>query len=79
YGFDDIRNVLERASARETAARILPGAICRQFLEELGINIYSHITQLGTIKVSQSKISEALLKKLILPMYAVLMRIKQKL
>ena len=63
YGFDDIRNVLERASARETAARILPGAICRQFLEELGINIYSHITQLGTIKVSQSEVSEALLKK----------------
>lgn len=63
YGFDDIRNVLERASARETAARILPGAICRQFLEELGINIYSHITQLGTIKVSKSEVSEALLKK----------------
>ncbi len=63
YGFDDIRNVLERASARETAARILPGAICRQFLEELGINIYSHITQLGSIKVSQSEVSEALLKK----------------
>jgi chorismate synthase len=63
YGFDDIRNVLERASARETAARILPGAICRQFLEELGINIYSHITQLGTIKVSQSEVSETLLKK----------------
>jgi len=63
YGFDDIRNVLERASARETAARILPGAVCRQFLEELGIKIYSHITQLGEIKVSQSEINEDLLKK----------------
>ncbi|RKY54985.1 MAG: chorismate synthase [Candidatus Neomarinimicrobiota bacterium] len=63
YGFDDIRNVLERASARETAARILPGAVCRQFLEELGINIYSHIIQLGAIKISRSNISETLLKK----------------
>ncbi len=63
YGFDDIRNVLERASARETSARILPGAICRQFLEELGINIYSHITQLGEIKVSASDVSETVLKK----------------
>ena len=62
YGFDDIRNVLERASARETSARILPGAVCRQFLEELGINIYSHITQLGTIKISTSDLCEGSLK-----------------
>src|SRR5438552_5664007 len=41
YGFDDARNVLERASARETAARVAVGAICRRFLEEFGIEVYS--------------------------------------
>lgn len=63
YGFDDIRNVLERASARETAARILPGAVCRQYLNELGIRIYSHITRLGKVELSSKNINEALLKK----------------
>lgn len=63
YDFDDIRNVLERASARETAARILPGAVCRQFLDELGVKIYSHITQLGSVKINMSKIDEDILKK----------------
>ena len=37
YGFDDVRNVLERASARETAARVAAGAVCRRFLEEFGM------------------------------------------
>ena len=42
YGFDDVRNVLERASARETAARVAMGTVCRRFLEEFGVNIHSH-------------------------------------
>jgi chorismate synthase len=63
YGFDDIRNVLERASARETAARILPGAVCRQFLNELGIRIYSHVTLLGHVELPEMEINEDLLKK----------------
>ncbi|MFA6618591.1 MAG: chorismate synthase [Candidatus Neomarinimicrobiota bacterium] len=63
YAFDDIRNVLERASARETGARILPGAVCRQFLEDLDIHIYSHITQLGKVKYKASELDKALLKK----------------
>jgi chorismate synthase len=63
YGFDDIRNVLERASARETAARILPGAVCRQFLNELGIRIYSHVTLLGQVELPEMVINEDLLKK----------------
>ncbi len=62
YGFDDIRNVLERASARETAARILPGAVCRQFLAELDIRLYSHVIQLGEIKIPPMEISEDILK-----------------
>ena len=63
YGFDDIRNVLERASARETAARILPGAVCRQMLHDLGIEIYSHITQLGKVSLPNCDINENALKK----------------
>jgi len=50
FGFTDIRNVLERSSARETAMRVALGAICRSFLKELGIEIFSHVIQIGPIK-----------------------------
>jgi chorismate synthase len=50
YGFDDVRNVLERASARETAARVAGGALCKAFLAELGIQILSHVIQIGKVK-----------------------------
>jgi len=50
YNFDDLRNVLERASARETAARVAVGAICKQFLSQFGIEIYSRVIQIGRIK-----------------------------
>src|SRR5690606_25664275 len=43
YGFTDVRNVLERASARETAARVAVGAIAKEFLRALGVEIYSHV------------------------------------
>src|SRR6266480_983062 len=43
YGHDDMRNVLERASARETAARVAAGAIARQELAALGVDIVSHV------------------------------------
>lgn len=49
YGFDDARNVLERASARETAARVAVGAVCRRFLEEFGIEIHSHTASIGDV------------------------------
>ncbi|MBN2781478.1 MAG: chorismate synthase, partial [Candidatus Marinimicrobia bacterium] len=62
YGFDDIRNVLERASARETVARILPGAVCRQFLEALNIRLYSHVVQLGDIRIPRIGIEEEALR-----------------
>ena len=54
YGFDDVRNVLERASARETAARVAAGWFCRSFLRELGIEILSHVVQIGSVKASRS-------------------------
>jgi chorismate synthase len=47
YGFDEVRRVLERSSARETAARVAVGAICRRFLEQFGIQLFSHITEIG--------------------------------
>ncbi len=49
YGFDDVRNVLERASARETAARVAAGAVCRRLLEEFGIAVHSHTTSISDI------------------------------
>jgi chorismate synthase len=54
YGFDDVRNVLERASARETAARVAAGALCKAFLAELGMQVFSHVVQIGKIKVRRT-------------------------
>ena len=55
YGFDDARDVLERASARETAARSAAGTLAKLLLAELGIAIVSHVVQIGP---AQSKASE---------------------
>jgi chorismate synthase len=49
YGHDDIRNVLERASARETAARVAAGSIARGFLSALGTSVHSHVTQIASV------------------------------
>ena len=54
YGFDDVRDVLERASARETAARVAIGAVCRAFLGELGIRLVSHVVRIGTVATRAS-------------------------
>ncbi|MGH2680484.1 MAG: chorismate synthase [Actinomycetota bacterium] len=54
YGFDDVRNVLERASARETAARVAVGALCKAFLAELDIRIVSHVVRIGKVGVRAS-------------------------
>jgi len=51
YGFSEARNVLERASARETAARVALGAVARQFLGELGIRLVSHTLSIGPVRV----------------------------
>jgi len=51
YGFDEARNVLERASARETAARVALGAVARSFLSELGITLVAHTLSIGTVQV----------------------------
>jgi chorismate synthase len=53
YGHDDVRNVLERASARETAARVALGALARAFLGELGIRLVSHTLSIGPVRVPE--------------------------
>ena len=49
YGFDDVRNVLERASARETAARVAVGAVAKRFLAEFGVEFRSHTISIGGV------------------------------
>ena len=53
YGHEDIRNVLERASARETAARVAAGSIARGFLTALGVSVHSHVTQIASVKAPE--------------------------
>ncbi|MDP3486753.1 MAG: chorismate synthase, partial [Bacillota bacterium] len=62
YGFQDIRNVIERASARETAMRTAIGAIARQILKTKGIEIYSRVMRLGPIDISLGQIEEEVLQ-----------------
>lgn len=49
YGHRDLRNVLERASARETAARVAAGAVARQLLRLAGITVQSHVVRIGNV------------------------------
>ncbi len=51
YGFDEARNVLERASARETATRVALGAFAKRLLAELGIAVVSHVVRIGEVAV----------------------------
>jgi len=53
YLHRDVRNVLERASARETAARTAVGAVARRLLEELGISLFSHVVSIGPVVVER--------------------------
>src|SRR5262249_40653517 len=52
YGHDDMRDVLERASARETAARVGVGAIARQLLREVGAEVASHVVSIGSASLA---------------------------
>ncbi len=53
FGFTDVRNVLERASARETAARVAGGALAKAFLSALGVSVVSHVTQIGSVRAPE--------------------------
>jgi chorismate synthase len=49
FGYRDVRNVLERASARETAARVAAGSVARAFLAAVGVSVYSHVIRIGSV------------------------------
>ncbi len=53
FGHDDVRNVLERASARETAARVAAGALAKELLRALGVEVASHVIQIGSVKAPE--------------------------
>jgi len=57
YNHKDLQNVLERASARETAIRVAIGAICKQILKQLDIEIVSEVTQIGTVTSENENIT----------------------
>ena len=54
FGHTDVRNVLERASARETAARVAAGGLAKAFLRALGVEVRSHVTRIGSVTVKGS-------------------------
>ncbi|HWM11987.1 MAG TPA: chorismate synthase, partial [Solirubrobacteraceae bacterium] len=54
FGFTDVRNVLERASARETAARVAGGALAKGFLAALGVQVFSHVTQIASVRAPEA-------------------------
>lgn len=54
YRQDDARNILERSSARETAARVAVGALCQSFLGALGIEVRGYVTEIGGVRAGQA-------------------------
>lgn len=56
YGFSDARDVLERASARETAARVAAGGLAKQLLRHIGVDILSHVVQMGSAKAENTSL-----------------------
>ncbi len=59
YGFNDVRDVLERASARETAARVAAGGVARLLLAELGIEVWSFTAEVGGVAVDPARASRS--------------------
>src|SRR5579875_1753355 len=53
YGLDDVRDILERASARETAARVAGGAVAKGFLRALGVEVFSHVIQITGVRAPE--------------------------
>jgi chorismate synthase len=53
FGHSDVRNVLERASARETAARVAAGGLAKAFLDALGVSVHSHVLQIGSVRAPE--------------------------
>src|SRR3990172_8906230 len=58
YGHYDIRNILERSSARETAVRVAVGAVCKRFLDEFGIKVISRVTEIGDVRCKMGAVPD---------------------
>lgn len=58
YGHEDLRNILERASARETAARVAACTVGRRLIEHFGMEIYSHVVQIGSVRAKPVNLPE---------------------
>ena len=58
YQFTDMRNVLERSSARETTSRVAVGAFCKLLLQSLGIRIYSHVVAIKDVRISAAQLEK---------------------
>lgn len=63
YNRRDIRDILERSSARETAARVAVGAFCKQFLKACGMEVVSHVTEIGGVAVDMDAIDRSSIGK----------------
>ena len=63
YDFEDIRNVLERSSARETTTRVAVGAIAKLILKEFNIQGFSHVTEIGQIKANTTNLNYSEIKE----------------
>ena len=63
YGQGDIRNILERASARETAARVAVGAVAKRFLKEFGVEVFSHVVRLGGVDAQVDRLTTPQIRK----------------
>jgi chorismate synthase len=57
YKQSDVRNILERASARETAARVAGGGVCRAFLRALGVSVHSHVIQIASVHAPERELA----------------------
>jgi chorismate synthase len=57
YKQTDVRNILERASARETAARVAGGGLCKAFLRALGVEVYSHVVQIASVHAPEGEVA----------------------
>lgn len=63
YGHRDLRNVLERSSARETTMRVAAGALAKRLLDEFGMKVFSWVVEIGGVKAKAAGVPEALFKR----------------
>lgn len=63
YGRGDVRDILERASARETTSRVAVGAVCKSFLGAFGVEVISHVVQIGPVRAETARMSFDQIKK----------------